>query len=761
MSSLRIRCVVPVLGALIACSPPALAEGSKPIGLLSAVPDNVFYCIATRHNPERAFVDEYWGDVFTALKETGVGTDVAGLIQSLLGEEQRAEADRLKELAGKLLKGVDWSALSGGEFVFAERMNPYVRVDGRFEMGPPDMMWLFRGTPESAATNYEGLLAILKTIAKEVNSAVDKEALIVESTQQSGAKIAKVDVLRAVPKAPSVVLALSLHNDVIAVTVGDRMRGDVLALLSHKGKATPITDNPKFQKAVDSLPAAEDSVSYFDMQGILGVYRSLADAALADASRPVDNITNAWLNVKANEIAAKGVKAYRQKDFKKALQFTQEAYELAPNDSRLMYNLACFHNLVGNEYEALAWLEKSVEGGFYAPKLIAEDPDLVSLHGKPVYEAALAKAKKRAAERTGNEAEQGRKIVKRLLDIPGMIDYIAGVEYTDGYTVHADSVTTLTPNAAENRFYRVWSQRPALDEFDRFLPKETSSFSVCSGWDLDELYTYLEDTIRGLGKPGEKILAKWSAVQKELGFNARQDLLSYLRGDSVTVTMTMSRGDAFVLLLGVTDEAVAGEKVADGLTFLSESLQKLARQNPAMAMMALRTSPCTDEALPGFHNVQMGMMPRPAVCGVAEGHLIFASSADAAARCLATAAGKHPSIRENSRAMAEMLIPKGPFQSMSYTDERNFGAQLEQGLSIASMAGGMAAMVIPKPKVQRVFMKVLGIVAKLGPVARKIDFYKSSAKYVTFDGGSWHTRKITNYVSPTERAIRTVEAPSK
>ena len=44
------------------------------------------------------------------------------------------------------------------------------------------------------------------------------------------------------------------------------------------------------------------------------------------------------------------------------------------------------------------------------------------------------------------------------------------------------------------------------------------------------------------------------------------------------------------------------------------------------------------------------------------------------------------------------------------------------------------------------------MLAKLTPVVRKIDFYKSTATCTTFDGHSWHTQTVTHYVSPAERA---------
>ena len=42
---------------------------------------------------------------------------------------------------------------------------------------------------------------------------------------------------------------------------------------------------------------------------------------------------------------------------------------------------------------------------------------------------------------------------------------------------------------------------------------------------------------------------------------------------------------------------------------------------------------------------------------------------------------------------------------------------------------------------------------ELAPVAGKIDFYKSTASYTTFDGNAWHTRSVTHYFSPKERLV--------
>jgi hypothetical protein len=104
--------------------------------------------------------------------------------------------------------------------------------------------------------------------------------------------------------------------------------------------------------------------------------------------------------------------------------------------------------------------------------------------------------------------------------------------------------------------------------------------------------------------------------------------------------------------------------------------------------------------------------------------------------------------------MAEALLPNGPFHSLTLTDERQFGEQLAEGLGIAAMVTGMLGSFIPEPQVNRALTKVAGIITKLTPVARKIDFFKSTASVTTLDDKGWRTRQVTHYFSPAERSAR-------
>jgi len=742
------------LAVMLAVSILAPAAAAKErFSLVSAVPDDVFLCVAGRHNVERAFLDDYWSEVFGALKQSGIGSDIMELIGSQMGDEQLAEVDHLKELAKQLLEGVDWDKLGGGEIVFAERMNEPVRIGGSITM-VPDMIWLVHGQNGSTPKNYQGLVAILQTITAEINKAAGKELMTVDMTPRKGAKVASLNLLSTVPKAPPYSLAVALHQDVIAIGLGLQILDEALDLLGG-GSKKPLAVSPRFKQAFAKLPAAEDEMVFFDMQAMLRPFRAIAELAVAEmAAHPEDTITNARFNEEANGLAEKGGEAYQQGDYKQALTYTKKAHDVAPTDSRIMYNLACFHAMVGDKNEALTWLEKAVDAGFYAPKHISRDTDLESIREEPQYKTALAKAKKKAATvgESAKWAAMVKTLIERLFDTVGMIDYTATVAYTEGYAVHTDEIAALVPGAEDRPFYPVFGKRKPLTDFDRYLPKETVSFSVCGGIDLGELYEFIQGTIRGMGSKGEVILATWAGMQQQLGVDFKKDVLGWIHGGMIWVKMKQPFGEQSVLMIKVTDEAVAREKLASALQYVSTNLQQAIQENPMLGMLAIRTSPATHEKLTGFHNVQIGMMPQPCVCGVTGGHLIVGTSADAVVLSLATAAGEHPNIRKNSRLMKEVMIPEGSFRSISFTDKRNLGTEIAEIIGGISMAGGMMTMMIPDPEAQQALGKILGMVAKLGPVVQKIDFYKSSSKYTTFDGKAWYTRSVTNYQSPAERS---------
>jgi hypothetical protein len=744
MRKLLILALTPALLWLV----PARAATQPDFSIAKAVPADAFVCVVARHNPERAFIDAYWQDVFDAVKEAGVESDVMELVGMVLGESQTSEANRLKERAQELLAKVDWSALSSGEFVFAERFDSVVSVKGsNISMGPPDIMMIFRGKAGTGSANYDGLMAMIEGGIAEIAKTAGGEALSFQRSEMKGARVASMHFVDLGTGKPPYGLDIAQRNDDIIITISQGMLGEVLDLLSGDGSKS-LAATPRFVGAFKQLPPAEDSMVFFDMQRMLVPMRKLLSEITSQQTGVEDIVLNASRTGVAAELSDQSIAAYRQNDYARALELVQQAHEKSPTDSRILYNLACFQALNDQDDKALKTLHQAVDAGFYCPVQISRDGDLADLRDEDAYDAAVKKATEKALAHGGNESEMWQRLANRLLDVPGMLDYTAAVEYTEGHSVHTESVAVLVEGAADMPFYPVIGKSAKLTDFDRYLPEETLSFSVCGGFDIQALYTFVEDSFKTAGAVGESAWHNWEQMQQQFGCDVRTDMIGWIGTEMVSIQLESGAGN--VLMLKVTDEDLARTKIKTAFDFLENRLPDLMANNPALAMMAVRTKPLQNEALEGFQQVFFGMNP-PFVWGVTDGHLIFADKADAVALCLQTAKGEHPGIRQNERAMAEAVMPKGPFSSVSLTDQRQLGQQLAAGIGMVSMVSGMMSMAIPEEQPRRIISKVAGMLMKLTPAVTKIDFYKSIASQSSFDGRTWRTHMVTHYKSPEER----------
>jgi hypothetical protein len=312
--------------------------------------------------------------------------------------------------------------------------------------------------------------------------------------------------------------------------------------------------------------------------------------------------------------------------------------------------------------------------------------------------------------------------------------------------LHTIARAELVADAENKAFYPVVSRRAHTPDFDRYLPQETESFTVSNGVEPSALYAFYEDAIRTSGKEGEAMLEQWAERQKSAGFNLQNDVLSWIDGDMALVSLENQLG--WVLMAKVSDSKAAREKVSEGLGVLVATLAEEAKKKPALGMLNVRRAPLVNERLEDFENLFFAMSPTPVVWGVAEEHLIFASSPEAVLTCLDTAGGDHPGIRENSRVMSEIIAPKGPFTTVALKDQRALGDNLAKLVGVVTMGVNMAGMQAKSPQAREVISRVTGMLTKLSPVVKEIDFIKSTAALKTFDGKGWTTHQVTHFEAP-------------
>ncbi len=228
------------------------------------IPADTWMFVHGVHNPERAWIDQEWGEVWDALKQSGVHNDILEMVMSMVGTEQRVEAEAHISKVSQLLAGVRWGDLLGQEVVFARGLSLPIL----------DPMLLARGASDSAEANTKGLVAILEYLASF------SEAVSVETLQIHG-----VDVWSLGVEAGDLPIAVELFRkgEVIGMTTSRETTTNILALMAGAGTTKAIVDSGRFKKALAEVQSPEDSVMFFDYKMFLEGIDRLMNLALAEA----------------------------------------------------------------------------------------------------------------------------------------------------------------------------------------------------------------------------------------------------------------------------------------------------------------------------------------------------------------------------------------------------------------------------------------------------------------------------------------------
>jgi serine/threonine protein kinase/tetratricopeptide (TPR) repeat protein len=84
-------------------------------------------------------------------------------------------------------------------------------------------------------------------------------------------------------------------------------------------------------------------------------------------------------------LGAAGLMSLGQQE--KALEWAQRAYALDPEDSGVLYNVACVYSLGGRFHDAMSCLEQAVKNGFGHREWLENDTDLDPLRNEPRFKA--------------------------------------------------------------------------------------------------------------------------------------------------------------------------------------------------------------------------------------------------------------------------------------------------------------------------------------------------------------------------------------
>ena len=169
------------------------------------------------------------------------------------------------------------------------------------------------------------------------------------------------------------------------------------AFEAHYFYARALNQQGKYDRAVEQYREAS-RVRPDDYQSAYLIGSPLRhlgrDAEALDSMRAASVAVERHLELNPDDaralcLGAAGLMSLGQQS--KALEWAQRAYALDPEDSGVLYNVACVYALGGRLHDAMSCLEQAVKNGFGHREWLENDTDLDPLRSEPRFQALLLK----------------------------------------------------------------------------------------------------------------------------------------------------------------------------------------------------------------------------------------------------------------------------------------------------------------------------------------------------------------------------------
>lgn len=165
---------------------------------------------------------------------------------------------------------------------------------------------------------------------------------------------------------------------------------------SHRQRGNSARAAELFARAAQVRPDDYDCYSLsVDLYDELGDPESAANVALEALARIERRLACCSTDHRALYLGANVLG--RLGDKQRARSWADQALALAPQDTGVLYNLACFFCVQGDRDKALDLLERAYESGFSLADWVRNDPELSSLREEPKFKAILIKMEARHA----------------------------------------------------------------------------------------------------------------------------------------------------------------------------------------------------------------------------------------------------------------------------------------------------------------------------------------------------------------------------
>jgi hypothetical protein len=307
-----------------------------------------------------------------------------------------------------------------------------------------------------------------------------------------------------------------------------------------------------------------------------------------------------------------------------------------------------------------------------------------------------------------------------------ILDYEITVEYTQGNQNRSVAMGKLAEGAEAKLLTKVFGTGQPFEDWQRWVPRDATTYSLSTGANLHPLYEWVRSTIREQVPELHEPLDQFDQWQEANDFYVDRDVLQAFSGESVSVTL--SNGQSVTAL-----RCQKPDRVHEHL----HRLVDLSSQHPFLATQQIRLEACNE--LDDFEELSCSLLGgfgvRPAI-GFRDGWMMIGSNADAVQTVLEVKAGEQPSVADSDAFGQFELEVDGPVHAISYSNlaagTRQAAAMLEQAGTFAPMAIGMAGAQADAKALQ-VLQELLGLLPDIAKIVAKFDFYEAKLS-VTQEG---------------------------
>jgi hypothetical protein len=340
------------------------------------------------------------------------------------------------------------------------------------------------------------------------------------------------------------------------------------------------------------------------------------------------------------------------------------------------------------------------------------------------------------------------------------------VSFSEGVKGFEESVVIFCPDWKEKPITAVTKPKAAVKDFQKFVPKEATSFSVSTGIDFAALNDMLVQLFRELAPSmAEGSLQQWAMIQQSIGFDLKKDFFELLEGGTVNISFPAAQPSPFsqsdsILLVHLKDREktqVQLEKWIGMLTGLLDAAEALKKspgqvqgevpgivQAIAQSNVTVKLLPVQIDGVTWGRKLSVSIMPfMQPVFALMGDHLVFATSEPGLKKYAAFLEDGSSNILDNNDFKALELGVPPVIQSISFED---VGATYKEMGQFLAMSGMFTMMIPPEPET-KVLKKFMGLLPRLAPVIQALDYqgYKASFDVVDYEHGVSKSRKVMTY----------------